>query len=224
MRLLIIEDETALAQSMRHILQQEGYEADIADNGKLGLALAVSEDYAVIILDLMLPGMDGMTLLSRLRKASVYTPVIILSAKAEVKDKVAGLDMGASYYLTKPFDFEELFACIRASLRGAAFTAASDISFGDTTLNTSFAAVSHGEKTIKLAEKEFEILKMLIRAGGGIVSNKSISLKLWNSDTEANKGKIEVYISILRKKLAFIQSGVSIKTARKKGYYLEKNA
>lgn len=178
-------------------------------------------DYDVIVLDVMLPGRDGFQVVKALRAAKVRTPVIMLTARDDVRDKIAGLDFGADDYMTKPFVPEELLARIRALSRRQGEVVVEELSFGDLVLNISTNDLVCGAKSIHLAFKEFEILKILISNQKAIVSKEMLISKVWGDDSDAEDNNVEAYISFLRKKLAFVGSKVSINTIRKVGYRLE---
>ncbi len=221
MRILVVEDERHLAEALSHILKKNKYTVDVANDGETGLDNALSGIYDVIVLDIMLPKTDGITILKTLRSEGFDTPVILLTAKSDVSDKVRGLDSGADDYLAKPFNTDELLARIRAlGRRRGEITAPSGIlSFGDITLNTSALMLS-AKGEIKLTLKESELLEYLIVNKDIVCSKEQIIEKLWGFDSEAEANHVEVYISFLRKKLAFVHSSVSINTVRGVGYTL----
>ena len=220
MRILIIEDNKRLAESLRDILKRLRYESDICLNGTDGCAQLISGLYDGAILDVMLPGMDGISLLKKARSLSCTTPVLMLTAKSETEDKVAGLESGADYYLTKPFDTDELTAALRAILRrGGEFTP-DILSFGDISLNQSTYCLEKGGKSIRLGKREFEVLRILINHKGAVVSKELLLVKIWGNDSDAVDNNVEIYISFLRKKLDFLKSRTAIMTARHLGYFL----
>ncbi|HEX2947098.1 MAG TPA: response regulator transcription factor [Clostridia bacterium] len=222
MRILIIEDETYLAEALIHILRKNNYSADAANDGTTGLDNALTGIYDLILLDIMLPGMDGITVLKNIRKEGISTPVILLTAKGEVSDKVAGLDSGADDYLAKPFATEELLARIRAaSRRKGEVIPDNTIKFGDIELNTGSLKLTKGPKEIKLILKESELLELLMTRKNAVTSKELVIEKLWGFDSDAEHNNVEVYISFLRKKLAYLDSTVSIGTVRGVGYVLE---
>ena len=204
MRILVVEDELHLSEALSHILKKNNYTVDVANDGETGLDNALSGIYDVIVLDIMLPKMDGITVLKTLRSEGFDTPVILLTAKNEISDKVLGLDSGADDYLAKPFNTEELLARIRAlgRRRGEIVSNTNTISYGDITL------------------KESELLEHLMLHKEMVCSKEQIIEKLWGFDSEAESNHVEVYISFLRKKLAFVHSKVSINTVRGVGYTL----
>ncbi|PHV69269.1 DNA-binding response regulator [Sporanaerobium hydrogeniformans] len=222
MRILIIEDEKYLADALVQILTQNKYSADAVYNGEDGLDYALSGIYDIILLDIMLPKLNGLEVLKNLREKGLQTPIMLLTAKGEVSDKVSGLDHGADDYLTKPFVTEELLARLRAlSRRRGDLICDDSLHFKDLTLNLSTYELSSSTKSIKLGLKEFHILEFLISHGEHVVSKEELLEKIWGYDSDAEYNHVEVYISFLRKKLLHLQSKVSIQTQRGVGYYLE---
>ncbi|WP_159885695.1 response regulator transcription factor [Paenibacillus puerhi] len=222
MRILIVEDETHLAEALVQILKKHHYSVDAVHDGTPGLDNALSGIYDLILLDVMLPGMDGMSVLRSLRTEGVMTPVIMLTAKGEITDKVAGLDYGADDYIPKPFSTEELLARIRAALRRRNEVLQEDaLKYGDIELNMANLKLSGNGKEIKLILKESELMELLMTRKSAVTSKDQMIEKLWGFDSEAESNNVEVYISFLRKKLAFLQSSVKINTIRGVGYVLE---
>lgn len=222
MRILIIEDETYLAEALTQILKKNNYSADAVNDGLSGLDNALTGIYDLILLDIMLPGMDGISVLKNIRKEGVSTPVILLTAKGEISDKVTGLDSGADDYLAKPFATEELLARIRAASRRKGEVIPDNIvKFGDIELNTGSLKLARGSKDIKLILKESELLELLMTRKNAVTSKELVIEKLWGFDSDAEHNNVEVYISFLRKKLAYLDSSVSIATVRGVGYVLE---
>ena len=224
MRLLIVEDEVRLAVALAQIMSQNNYITDVVHNGTDGLDYAMSGIYDAIVLDVMLPGMNGFEVVKQLRKEHMPTPVIMLTAKDDVSDKVKGLDYGADDYLTKPFSPEELLARIRALTRRKDESYKDETVFGDLTLDTKSLLLSCGKKTVHLGLKESEVLRLLIDANGSTVSKEQLLLKVWGAESDAEDNNVEVYISFLRKKLLYLKSNTSISTVRKIGYHLEADA
>ena len=220
MKLLIVEDEISLAEALERIMEQAKYQVDLAHEGDLGLELALQADYDVIILDVMLPKKDGFSIVKELRAAKKSTPVIMLTARDSLIDKVNGLDKGADDYMTKPFEPEELLARIRALSRRQGEVIAEEIIYEDVVLNISTAEISSASKAIKLSFKEFEIMKILMSNTNMIISKDTLISRVWGDDSEAEDGNVEAYISFLRKKLKFIGTKLSIITVRKLGYRL----
>ena len=222
MRILIVEDEVHLAEALRQILWEEKYKTDVVYDGDDGFEYAMSNAYDAIILDIMLPGQNGIEVVRRLRAEKNNVPILLLTAKDEVSDKVRGLDAGADDYMTKPFSQEELLARLRAILRRQGDVVFDEMKYLDLALNVSSRLLRCGEKSVHLAYKEYEILRMLIRRPDVILPKEDIIVKVWGADTEANDNNVEAYISFLRKKLAFLNTRAQIKTIRKVGYRLEK--
>lgn len=221
MQILIVEDETRLANALAQILIEQKYMADVAYNGSDGLDYALSGIYDAIILDVMLPGMNGYELAQRLRQEKIETPILMLTAKDAISDKVTGLDSGADDYMTKPFAPEELLARVRALTRRHGEVILDEISFEDLSLNLSNADLKCGVKSVHLNFKEFEILKLLMSNARVAVTKETIITKVWGYDSDAEDNNVEAYISFLRKKLHFLKSKVSITAIRKVGYCLE---
>ena len=224
MRILIVEDEIRLAEALGQIMEENKYTADIVHDGEAGLDYALSGIYDVIVLDVMLPKRNGFDIVRELRAQKDQTPVLLLTAKDEVQDKVTGLDCGADDYLTKPFFTEELLARVRALSRRQGDVVLNELSFGDLPLNLSAYTLQCGAKSVRLGRKEFEVIRLLLSNPKIILSKETLLLKIWGSESEAEDNNVEAYISFLRKKLAFLHSTVQIATARKLGYHLEENA
>ena len=222
MRILVVEDEIHLAEALAHILRKNNYTVDVSNDGESGLDNALSGIYDVIVLDIMLPKTDGITVLETLRKEGFDTPVILLTAKNEISDKVRGLDSGADDYLAKPFNTDELLARIRAlgRRRGEIVANTNTISFADITLNTQMLKLTSDRSEISLTLKESELLEHLMRHKGMVCSKEQIIEKLWGFENDADSNHVEVYISFLRKKLAFVHSKAVINTVRGVGYTL----
>ena len=223
MRILIVDDEIRLAEALGQIMTQNKYIADIVNDGESGYDYAMSGIYDVIILDVMLPKMNGFDIVRKMRENKEKTPVILLTAKDEITDKVKGLDCGADDYLTKPFSPEELLARVRALSRRQGEVILNELNFGDLVLNQSANTLFCGAKSIHLGLKEFEILRLLMSNPNSIVTKEDLLLKVWGTDSNAEDNNVEVYISFLRKKFFFLGSTVTIETVRKLGYHLEEN-
>lgn len=224
MKILIVDDEVQLVTALSAILKANNYSVDVAYNGENGLDYALSGVYDLIILDVMMPILDGFEVLSAIRKRKIDTPVLMLSALGEVKNKVSGLNLGADDYITKPFNTEELLARIKALLRRKKQITDDSLSFADIVLNRNTLQLTRGDKSILLGKKEFQILEMLMLSVGKNIDKEQFIEKIWGFDTEAEYNTIEVYISFLRKKLTAIESITEIKSLRGVGYYLgEKN-
>ena len=226
MRLLVIEDEKRLAQNLAELLRRQGYTVDVSSDGVSGYDNAVTDIYDLILLDAMLPGMDGFTLLRKLRAGGHAVPVLMLTARSDVADRVQGLACGADYYLTKPFEPDELLACVRSLLRRGGGEAKTDdaIAFGDLRLEPGTFQLSCGERSLRLSRREYDMLELLLRSQGRVVPKEQLLLKVWGYDSDAEDNNVEVYISFLRRKLTHLHSAVSIRTRRMVGYYLEVEA
>ena len=222
MRILLVEDDLPLADAVGQILKTEKFLVDMVHDGEDGLAYASRDIYDLVILDVMLPKMDGFTILRTLRDEGVETPVLMLTARGEVGDRVEGLNLGADDYLPKPFATDELKARVHALLRRRDKSMLSDqLEFGDLHLNNSSLKLSCGSREIQLTAREFELFQYFVLRKGMITPKEMIIDKLWGYDNDAVDNNVEVYISFLRKKLKFLQSGVTIKTTRGLGYSME---
>ncbi|MCI8480392.1 MAG: response regulator transcription factor [Oscillibacter sp.] len=225
MRILIVEDEVRLADTLQDLLEIEGYTADTRHDGESGLDEALTGIYDVILLDVMLPRLDGFSVLRRLREAGSAVPVLMLTARSEVSDKVQGLDQGADYYLTKPFEPRELLACVRALARRQPELRNTDmLEFGDLKLEKSAFTLSRGERSVRLSRKEFDMMELLMLNRNLVLTKEKLLLKIWGYESDAEDNNVEVYISFLRKKLDHLHSQVKIKTIRMVGYCLEDSA
>lgn len=223
MRVLIVEDEARLASTLQDLLELNGYTADVCYDGEAGLDNALSAIYDVILLDVMLPKLDGFTVLRRLRAEGNATPVLMLTARSELSDRVEGLDCGADYYLTKPFEPKELLACIRALTRRQPELRNTDIlEYGDLKLVKNSFTLSCGERGLRLSRKEFDMMELLMLNREVVITKENLLLKIWGYESDAEDNNVEVYISFLRKKLEHLHSTVKIKTIRMVGYCLEK--
>lgn len=221
MRILILEDEKPLADAIAQLLRDQHYDVDAVYDGKSGLDFALIGDYALIILDVMLPLMNGFDVVKALRQQKQSTPVLMLTAREATCDKITGLDCGADDYMTKPFDYNELFARVRALTRRVGEVVLEELSFGDLTLNLDQAELSCANKTVHLSYKEFAIMKQLMQYPSMTVSKETLIVNVWGSSSDAVENNVEVYISFLRKKLRFLDSQVKITTLRRIGYRLE---
>ncbi|MCH5290608.1 MAG: response regulator transcription factor [Treponema sp.] len=224
MRILLVEDEVRLSQALVEIFQKNRYGVDAVYTGPEGLKYAQSGIYDVIILDIMLPGMDGMTLLKTLREERNQAPVLLLTAKDEIGDKIKGLDNGADDYMTKPFSTDELMARVRALTRRKGAVKEESVIFGDLTLNKNNCELQKvGGDAVKLSLKEFQIIDMLFENPHQIIKKERIIEKIWGGDSDAEYNNVEVYISFIRKKLERLQVKTVIRTARGIGYSLEES-
>ena len=223
MQVLIVEDDMHLSKALEHILKENDYGVDVVHNGADGLAYAECDIYDVIILDVMLPKMDGFTVVAELRRKKVSTPVLLLTARDAVPDKIKGLDSGADDYMTKPFSPAELLAHLRALTRRQGEVQFETITAGDLTLNLESYDLSCGDKTIHLSFKEFQLAKVLMSNYEGVVSKETIINKVWGIESTAEDNNVEAYISFLRKKMRFLGSNTCIETIRKAGYRFREN-
>ncbi len=221
MRILIVEDEARLADALVQILKKLKYDAETVHDGSDGLEYALSGQYDVVILDVMLPKMNGFEIVRRMREEKVATPVLMLTARDEISDKVSGLESGADDYMTKPFVPEELVARVHALSRRKGEVVIDELSFADLSLNVSTYDLSANGKQIRLGFKEFEVMKILMSNPNTIVPKETLLSKVWGFDSDAADNNVEVYISFLRKKLFFLGSRAEIATVRKVGYKLE---
>ena len=222
MRILLAEDELPLARAIVKIFEKNNYSADAVGNGEDALMYLESGNYDVAVLDIMMPKMDGITVLKRVRESGNRIPILMLTAKSEVDDKVLGLDSGANYYLTKPFDAKELLASIRAITRGQTGTD-SYLAFGNITLNRATFELSSPAGSFRLANREFQMMEMLISNPHHIISVDRFMEKIWGYDTESEVSVVWVYISYLRKKLTALHADIQIKAYRNAGYSLEES-
>ena len=220
MKILIVEDERLLADSIRDLLMEQNYKADAVYDGDAGLDYAETGIYDLIILDVMMPKMNGYQVARTLRQNHIHTPILMLTAKSELMDRVEGLDSGADYYLTKPFDARELFACVHALLRRQG-TEVDTLVFGNTSLDLSSSTLICEDKSLRLSAKEFDVMRMLMQQKEKNLSKEAILQKVWGFDSEAVENHVEVYVGFLRKKLHSIGSNVQIVAARRLGYHLE---
>lgn len=221
MRILIIEDEENLANAIAHLLTGQKYQAEAVHDGQDGLDYGMSGQYDLIILDIMLPRLNGFQVAARLREAGIDTPILMLTARDEVSDRVRGLDSGADDYLTKPFASEELLARVRAMTRRQGKVVLNELVFGDLTLTLDNSVLACGKKSIHLSFKEFEVLKILMGNPRQIVPKESLIVRVWGVESEAVDNNLEAYISFLRKKLFYLGSRVQIVSQRRLGYQLE---
>ncbi len=224
MKLLIVEDEKGLSEAVSHVLRSKGWLVKECANGNDGLEEAESGTYDLIILDVMLPAVDGFTILKNIRDNSISTPVLMLTAKADLSSRVKGLNWGADYYLPKPFEMDELIACVNALSRRKETIIDSSLEFGDIMLKKEeglLVETKTGE-SVKLSAREISLLEMLLSGEGRIINKEQIFEKLWGYDSNADYNSTEVYISFLRKKLKYIGSKTEIKALRGLGYSLEK--
>ena len=220
MRILLAEDEVSLARAVVRILEKNNYSAEAVYNGLDALHFLESGEYDLAILDIMMPKMDGITVVQNLRRQGNTVPVIMLTARSEINDKVLGLDSGANDYMTKPFDAKELLARIRVLTRGQHLTD-SKLHFGNITLDRATFVLSSPSGSFQLANKEFQMMELLMSNPRNLFSSERFMEKIWGYDTDAEINVVWVYISYLRKKLAALQADIQIKSSRNAGYTLE---
>lgn len=220
MRILIIEDEKLLADSLKAMLESKGFDVECAYDGEEGTAYAELGIYDLLILDVMMPKMDGFEVARSVRAKRNTTPILMLTAKADVEDRIAGLNAGADYYLTKPFDSRELLACINALIRRQG-EEVDELAMGNTRLDLSTGILHANDKEIRLSAREFDVMRFLLQAKERNVSKEVLLSRVWGFDSNAVENHVEVYVGFLRKKLTSIGSDVSIESIRRLGYHLE---
>lgn len=220
MKILVIEDEKLLADSICELLESKGFETEAVYDGKNGTEYAELGIYDLMILDVMMPEMDGYEVARRVRADRCGIPILMLTARSGIEDKIEGLNSGADYYLTKPFDSRELLACINALLRrqGAQIN---EISYGNTSLDLESGKLIRGEKSVRLSAREFDVMRILMQSKENNVSKETLLTKIWGYDSNAVENHVEVYVGFLRKKLLSIGSDLRIEAIRKLGYHLE---
>ncbi len=220
MKILVIEDEQLLAQSIRGLLEQKGFTVETVYDGETGAEYAKTGIYDLLILDVMMPGLDGFQVAREVRRERCATPILMLTAKSGIEDRIEGLNSGADYYLTKPFDRRELLACVNALLRRQG-NQVDELRFGNTALDLSSSMLVAGEKSVRLSAREFDVMRILMLSKERIVSKEIILARVWGFDSNAVENHVEVYVGFLRKKLRSIGSNVSIDAVRRLGYHLE---
>ena len=220
MRILMAEDEAALAKAVGRILERNNYSVDIVYNGTDAMQYLAGGEYDLAILDIMMPGMDGLSVLQNIRQQRNPVPVILLTAKSEIDDKVLGLDSGANDYITKPFDTRELLARIRVLTRSQQ-PADSKLRFGNVSLDRANFVLSTSTGSFRLANKEYQMMEMLLSNPGILISSERFIEKIWGYETDTEINVVWVYISYLRKKLAALQANIQIRSSRNAGYTLE---
>lgn len=221
MRILVVEDERELADGLEAILSRENYSVDVVSDGISGLDYIRSRMYDLVVLDIMLPGMNGIDILRTVRGEGMDTPIILLTARSQISDKIAGLDSGADDYITKPFDSEELLARIRARTRTPGNPSGDELVFGDLKLSKPFQELSCGERSVKLGNKEYQLLECLMINSTRIMPKDMLITKVWGPLDATEYNNLEVYISFIRKKLRFVKSAVRIVTTKNVGYSIE---
>lgn len=220
MKILIVEDDQLLANSLKELLEGQNYQVDTVYDGEMGAEYALLGIYDLLILDVMMPKLDGYQVASQVRARHCGTPILMLTAKSQLDDRIQGLDAGADYYLTKPFDSRELLACIHALLRRQG-AQVDELTFGNTALDLSTSMLVCGDKQIRLSAKEFDIMRYLFQSGEKNLAKDTILARVWGYDSDAVENHVEVYVGFLRKKLRSIGSNVQIQAVRRLGYHLE---
>ena len=221
MNILIVEDEASLAGALEHILQKTGHQTDWVADGQSALDYIRGFSYDLVLLDIMLPKLDGISVLRQIRSEQIQTPVLMLTARATVPDKVAGLNAGADDYLTKPFDPEELLARVGAMTRRKGAMVLNELTYQDLTLDLNTVTLRCGSRDVQLSPKEFQIARLMLTEPKMTYSKELLITKGWGLDSEATDNNVEAYISFLRKKLRFLGSRVTIRNLQKVGYRLE---
>ena len=220
MKILVIEDEKLLADSLKALLEKKGFSVEVVYDGEAGATWAESGIYDLLILDVMMPKMDGYQVAREVRAKRCNTPILMLTARSSMEDRIMGLNSGADYYLTKPFDSRELMACINALLRRQG-TQVNELVFGNTALDLETCTLSCSGKQIRLTAREFDVMRFLLQAKERILSKETILARVWGFDSNAVENHVEVYVGFLRKKLSRIGSNVRIVSLKRLGYHLE---
>ncbi len=221
MHILVVEDEKSLSNAIKRLLEQQGYFVDAVYDGLSAIDYAKGMDYRLIILDVMLPKLDGFEVVRILRKDGINTPVLMLTARTTVTDKVTGLNYGADDYMTKPFDTEELLARVGALTRRTGEVIVDRLTYEDLTLDINSAELSCGGQSVQLSRKEFEVLRSFLYNPSMTITTESLIVNVWGIDSDATDNNVEVYISFIRKKLKYLRSRVNIRKIQKIGYRLE---
>ena len=222
MKILIIEDEVLLADSLKSLLEKKGFEVECVYNGEDGVTFAETGIYDLLILDIIMPKMNGYEVTRKVRAKHLGTPILMLTAKSDLEDEIEGLNVGADYYLTKPFDSRKLLACIHALLRRQG-EQVNELTVGDTTLNLSNSTLSCGVNNVRLSSKEFDVMRYLMSSPKQIHPKEMILCRVWGFNSNAVENHVEVYVGLLRKKLKHIGSNVRIEAIRRLGYIMEVN-
>ncbi len=220
MKILVIEDEKMLANSIKTLLEAKGFDVEAVYDGESGAEYAEMGAYDLLILDVMMPKMDGYQVARTVRARRCATPILMLTARSALEDRVEGLNAGADYYLTKPFDSRELLACINALLRRQG-AEVDELAFGNTALDLGSGTLVCGDRSIRLSSKEFDVMRLLLQSKERNLSKEAILARVWGLDSEAVENNVEVYVGFLRKKLRSIGSNIRIEAVRKLGYHLE---
>ena len=220
MKILVIEDEKLLAQSIRAVLEQKGFQVETVCDGETGAEYAKLGVYDLLILDVMMPGLDGFQVAQTVRASRCTTPILMLTARSGIEDRIEGLNAGADYYLTKPFDTRELLACVNALLRRQG-SQVDELRYGNTSLDLGSGQLWCGEKSVRLSAREFDVMRLLMQSRERILSKEIILARVWGFDSNAVENHVEVYVGFLRKKLRSIGSDIRIEAIRRLGYHLE---
>ncbi|MCX4305741.1 MAG: response regulator transcription factor [Acetatifactor sp.] len=220
MKILVIEDEKLLADTIHALLSQKGFEVEVAYDGETGEEYAELGIYDLLILDVMMPKMNGYEVARKVRASKCGTPILMLTAKSDLEDRITGLNAGADYYLTKPFDTRELLACINALLRRQG-AQVNEMVYGNTSLDLSSGMLVCGLNSVRLSAREFDIMRFLLQSGSRNLSKEVILARVWGYDSDAVENHVEVYVGFLRKKLSSIGSNIRIEAIRRMGYHLE---
>lgn len=220
MKILVIEDEKLLADTIHALLSQKGFEVEVAYDGETGEEYAELGIYDLLILDVMMPKMNGYEVARKVRASKCGTPILMLTAKSDLEDRITGLNAGADYYLTKPFDTRELLACINALLRRQG-AQVNEVVYGNTSLDLSSGMLVCGSNSVRLSAREFDIMRFLLQSGSRNLSKEVILARVWGYDSDAVENHVEVYVGFLRKKLSSIGSNIRIEAIRRMGYHLE---
>ncbi|MDD5907538.1 MAG: response regulator transcription factor [Clostridia bacterium] len=220
MKILIIEDEKLLADSIKVLLERKGFQVECAYDGKTGEEYAELGIYDLLILDVMMPELNGYQVAQQVRAKRCSTPILMLTARSDLEDRIAGLNAGADYYLTKPFDTRELLACINALLRRQGGQV-DELCYGNTALDLSTCILSCGEKSIRLSDREFDVMRYLLQSRERNLSKEVLLVRIWGFESNATENHVEVYVGFLRKKLQSIGSNLRIVAIRRQGYHLE---
>lgn len=220
MNILVIEDDKLLAESIQSMLERKGFQVEVVYDGESGLQYAELGIYDLLILDVMMPKMDGYEVAQQVRMRRCNTPILMLTAKSDLQDRITGLNAGADYYLTKPFDSGELLACIHALLRRQGGQV-NEMVFGKTALDLGTSTLVCEGRTVRLSAKEFDVMRLLLQSGERNLSKSAILSHIWGLESNASENHVEVYVAILRKKLSSIGSDIRIVSIRGLGYHLE---
>ena len=220
MKILIVEDEVLLANSLKTLLEKKGFSVEVAYDGEAGRDYAETGIYDLLILDVMMPKLNGYDLARQVRAERCATPILMLTAKGELEDRIEGLNAGADYYLTKPFDTRELLACINALLRRQG-NQVDELRYGNTALDLASGMLLCGAESVRLSAKEFDIMRFLLQSKGNNLSKEVLLARVWGFESNAVENHVEVYVGFLRKKLASIGSNLRIEAVRRLGYHLE---